>query len=109
ILTLKDGVPHESLIQENIYCRVGKRTGTYTIDLLPYQITASRDVVMALEWIEGGTESIRDYLVFSASPVNNGTYVKYTSQGKWKRFKGMGVGFYVTVRPLDEEEVLEKK
>lgn len=104
ILTLKDGVPHESLIQENIYCRVGKRTGTYTIDLLPYQITASRDVVMALEWIEGGTEGIRDYLVFSASPANNGTYLKYTSQGKWKRFKGMGVGFHVTVRVLDEAE-----
>jgi hypothetical protein len=108
ILKLKDGLPQGSLLQENIYCRVGKRTGTYTIDLLPYEITASDDIVMALEWIDGGSNRIRDYLVFSASPANNGTYLKYASQGKWKRFKGMGVGFHVTVRVLDEEEVVEK-
>lgn len=101
ILSFKNGVPGESVIRQNIYCHIGRRPGPYTVDLLPYQIILDQDVLIALEWVEGSAKNVSDYIVFSASPANKGTYLKYSSQGKWKHFRGMGVGFNVEVRILE--------
>jgi hypothetical protein len=102
VYRVKKGMPFENILTQNILCRLGKQTGSFHIDLSSYEIIVEDDIVIGLEWIEGNMEGTSSGIVFSAAPLNNGTFLKYSSQGKWKRFKGMGVGFNVRVKYLDE-------
>jgi alpha/beta superfamily hydrolase len=93
LYNVKNGLPHENILQDNIIVRIGNKTGKIEIDLTSYNIFLHDDFIVSLEFIEGSKNS---GIVFSAGFVNKGTYYRKASQGRWKRYP-MGVGFNVTV------------
>jgi hypothetical protein len=109
VYRVEKGMPSENILTQNILYRLGKQTGSFHIDLSSYEIIVEDDIVIGLEWIEGNMEDTSSGIVFSAAPLNNGTFLRYSSQGKWKRFKGMGIGFNVRVKYLDENTKMIKK
>lgn len=94
IYNVKNGLPHENILTENIILRMGNQTGKFELDLSNYDIVVEGDFFVALEWIEGSKNS---GIVFSAGFANKGTYYRKASQGRWKRYP-MGVGFNITAK-----------
>jgi len=96
IYNLKNGLPNQNILKDNILIRLGKETGTFTIDLTLYNIFVSEDIFISIEWIDG-TGELHGGIFFSAAFFNSGTYIRKTSQAKWKKYRGMGVGFNLDV------------
>lgn len=95
LYTVKDGLPFENMLADNIIVKIGKnQTGKIETDLSKYNIVAQEDFFIGIEWIEGSTNS---GIVFSAGFVNKGTYYRRASQGRWRKYP-MGVGFNVSVK-----------
>jgi len=64
-----------------------------------------KDVLISLEWIDGGKSgNERGVLFLSAGLFNSGTWHRKTSLGKWTKAKGLGVGFNVNVQPLSTKK-----
>jgi hypothetical protein len=89
----KQGLPDKLLINENIIVTPPKNAGKLVVDLTPYNIMVEDDFVASLEWIEDapGTNKIKFSAAFLATPL----VVRETSQGEWRKFKGVGLGFTV--------------
>ncbi|HEY4967264.1 MAG TPA: hypothetical protein VII28_12735 [Puia sp.] len=59
------------------------------------------DILISLEWIEGSASAAGHGAIFlSAAFLNSPTWHRLTSQGKWKKASGLGVGFHVEVQKL---------
>jgi hypothetical protein len=101
VYSLRKGEPYENILTTNILLRVGNQPGSYHIDLDPYRIIVKEDVLISLEWIDGGKSGDeRGVLFLSAALLNAGTWHRTTSLGKWKKARGLGVGFNVSVQDL---------
>ena len=100
IYNLDKGKPSENILKENILIPIkAKRTGSVHIDLRPYDIILSEDVIVTLEWVENkGKNNKGEAIFFPLGLFSNGTIYKYSSQGKFKKFSSMGVGFNFDVR-----------
>jgi pimeloyl-ACP methyl ester carboxylesterase len=94
IYEIKNGLPDKNLLTENVLARINGQTGKINIDLSKYNTVVMDDFFIGLEWIEGKNNS---GIVFSSGFVNNGTYYRKASQGRWKKYP-MGVGFNVTAK-----------
>jgi len=101
IYHFKNGVPEENVLRDNILVAVGKRTGKYIIPLSDYKLLMKDDILISLEWIEGSASAAGHGAIFlSAAFLNSPTWHRLTSQGKWKKASGLGVGFHVEVQKL---------
>ena len=101
IYRFKNGVPQENILQKNILVAVGKRTGKYIVPLSDYKLILKDDILISLEWIEGSVSGRNNGAIFlSAAFLNSPTWHRLTSQGKWKKASGLGVGFNVEVQKL---------
>lgn len=101
IYRFKNGAPQENMLQKNILVAVGKRTGKYVIPLSDYKLVFKDDILISLEWIEGSVSGGNNGAIFlSAAFLNSPTWHRLTSQGKWKKASGLGVGFNVEVQKL---------
>ena len=101
IYSLKNGQPFENILSDNILLHVNNQAGSHHIDLSNYRIILKEDVLISLEWIDGGKSgNERGVLFLSAALFNSGTWHRTTSLGKWTKAKGLGVGFNVNVQPL---------
>jgi hypothetical protein len=99
IYRFKNGVPRENILQKNILITVGKRTGKYIIPLNDYKLLMKDDILISLEWIEGSASAAGHGAIFlSAAFLNSPTWHRLTSQGKWKKANGLGVGFHIDVQ-----------
>jgi len=77
--------------------------GHYRLNLSDHKIILKEDVLISLEWIDGGKSgNQRGVLFLSAGLLNSGTWHRTTSLGKWTKANGFGVGFNVKVQPLNE-------
>jgi hypothetical protein len=94
IYGMKNGLPDQNLLSDNIIVKINGQTGKVDIDLSKYNVVVSNDFFIALEWIEGKNNS---GIVFSSGFVNKGTYYRKASQGRWRKYP-MGVGFNVSVK-----------
>lgn len=70
IYNVKDGLPNEIILNQNIILRIGNQTGKIELDLSKYNIVIDEDFFIGLEWIEGSNNS---GIVFSARFVNKET------------------------------------
>ncbi len=91
---LKDGLPNNSLLDENIIITTEIRKGQLDVDLRDYNIWAEGDFFVSIELIEemgeGGLHFLADY---KGTPV----ITRAASQGKWNtRNDGLSFGFWVT-------------
>lgn len=95
IYNLKDGLPYENLLTQNIIISEQHiKEGKLSIDLEEYDIYVEEDFVIGVEWIENKDEK---KLKFSAGIFGNRTYVRRTSQSKWFKLDVGSVGFNVDV------------
>ena len=86
----------KNLLTQNIYVRVtGKTRQWVSVDLLPYQITTSEDVIIAVQWIDsvGNGTAVQMPLQMPATATH---YYRYGSQDRWKKFRGMTTAMNLT-------------
>ena len=101
IYNFKNGIPFENIIQKNVIVPLGKQTGRYTVNLIPYKLEMKGDILLSLEWIEGSHSGSGNGVIFlSASFLNSATWHRITSQGEWKKATGLGVGLNMEVQEL---------
>ena len=96
IYALKDGMPSENLLKQNIINSIGNKPGTYTIDLMPYHIQLEGTVLVSLEWIGGKASSGNGAVFFSAGMLSS-SYHRKTAEADWTKFKGLGAAFNLEV------------
>ena len=95
IYSLKEGLPHKSLVYENIIVKTSIKSGMMSIDLRPYNIWVEEDIYLGLEWIQDlGNKS----LLFSADRFTGPILNRQTSQGEWNYVKGLDLGFHLRVK-----------
>ena len=92
--------PDVNLLTKNIFVTIEpKQTGEITVDLKPYDIVLTDDVIVTLEWVETEGENNKgEAIFFSLGILNSGTLYKKSSQAKFKKYSNMGVGFIIAVR-----------
>lgn len=101
IYSLKKGQPFENILLQNILLHVGNQPGPVHLDLSRYKIILKEDVLISLEWIDGGKSgNERGILFLSAGLLNTGTWHRLTSLAKWTKANGIGVGFNVDLQSL---------
>jgi len=98
--SIENNKPKENILTENILVSIEpKQVGKITVDLKPYDIVLTNDVIVALEWVETDGENNKgEAIFFSLGMFNSGTLYKKSSQAKFKKYSSMGVGFNVNVR-----------
>ena len=71
------------------------------MSLAEYKLVMKGDLLISLEWIEGSSSGPGSGAIFlSAGFLNSSTWHRLTSQAKWEKASGMGVGFNVTVQKI---------
>jgi len=93
--TVKDKMPHENILTENIIVETQIKEGVLTVDLSEYNIVVEDDFMVSLEWVEDLGE---DGLFFSMSFFGSPVISRQTSQAYWKKLKPIGIGFSVTAK-----------
>ena len=91
----KDGLPAENILKQNIILEPTNVPGLVELDLKPYLIFVSEDVVISLEWIKDLGDS--KGLYFSSKMIGSATYFRSTSQDQWHKVGPVGVGLFVEV------------
>jgi carboxypeptidase-like protein len=91
---VKDGLPNNSILSENIIVTSEIKRGQLDVDLTDYNLWAEGDFFVSIELIEemgeGGLHFLADY---KGTPV----ITRAASQGKWNtRNDGLSFGFWVT-------------
>jgi hypothetical protein len=94
IYDIKNGLPGENILNQNILLKVNGEAGRMEVDLSKYNIVVEDDFFIGLEWIDGKSNS---GIVFSSGLGNRSTYYRKASQGQWRKYR-MGVGFHLTVK-----------
>jgi hypothetical protein len=92
-----DGRPVENLLTENIVVELKpQQRGWVRVDLQPYNLVVTEDVVVAVEWIYHGGKgkSLSLPIGMLAGTVH---FYKYGSQGRWKKFPGMSSAMELVV------------
>jgi len=107
--SLKDGVPSEELLTENIYLPVYTDGGWQTFNLSDYHITAHGKVALSLEWvrISGVNEKklvkmnkdkeARAVILFNLNKKGGKTVIRRGSEARWKVVEGESPAFYIGV------------
>ena len=86
----------ESLLSQNIYVNVrGKSRHWVEVDLLPYQLTVSDDVVVSVQWIDSAGQGTALQMPLQM-PAATTHYYRYGSQDRWKKFRGMTTSMNLT-------------
>jgi len=97
---VEKGKPADNILTENILVEIEpKETGLITVNLKPYDIVLSDDVIVSLEWVDSkGENKEGEAIFFSLGLLTNGTLYKKSSQAKFKKHSSLGVGFNIDVR-----------
>ena len=98
IYDVKHKRPGESCLRQDVRCSLSKlQKGCISVDLTPYDIHVSEDIIVSLEWIyhsdKGNTLSLP-----IAMPSPHMHYYKYGSQNKWQRYSMMATRMKLYVR-----------
>ncbi len=94
--SIKDGMPNEKLVKENIIFSVNVKEGQFTLDLKEYNIVLEEDFYSTIELLENQQED--EGVFFSAGLFGNTMAYRYTSQGEWTKSGTVGIGFNYTVK-----------
>lgn len=92
---LKDGLPNETLLNENIIVDTDIQSGIVSKDLTPYEIVIDQDFFVAIEWIE---DLGPGKLFFSGGFFGSPLIAREVSQGTWSKVGSASVGMNIEVR-----------
>lgn len=91
IYSVKDNIPQESLLYENIIYKTGT-TGWQTIDLQKYKLIYSDldQLAITLQLVESVPQDNVDFVfgISAKKTLSNDLLFRYQSQGKWETGKG---------------------
>jgi len=91
---LKNGMPNETILNENIIITSTIKKGLLEVNLEEYDIVVEDDFFVSLEWIKDfGIGELKFSIALLGSPV----IYRDTSQGHWFKESLIGPGFNVTV------------
>lgn len=93
---LKRGLPGDRIIKNQIIFPITTKNGTFTIDLSNYNILMTDDFSISLELIENYGQKSKRGILFSAGLLGSPFITRETSQGTWKKYKAISLGFNVT-------------
>ena len=85
-----------NLLSQNIYVTMaGKVRKWVEVDLMPYQIITSDDVIVSVQWIDstGKGSAVQMPIQMPAAATH---YYRYGSQDRWKKFRGMTTSMNLT-------------
>jgi RIO-like serine/threonine protein kinase len=89
VYSIKHGKPNQNLLHENIYLDIkDRKKGWIGIDLSPYNILVSENIIVSLEWISKSAKG-KSLTLPIVMPTLSAHFYKYGSQNKWKRFNSM--------------------
>jgi len=91
------------LLTRNVYVTLtGKHRDWVTVDLMPFAIVTTGDVVASVQWV--GSEGKGRYVSLPIQIPAFATHLyKYGSQNNWKTFRGMSSAMTLGFSPLDRE------
>ena len=92
---IKDGLPNEKIVYENIIFSIGPQEGKFTLDLEQYNIIVEEDFYCTIELVEN--QQSGEEIFFSAKFLGKTTAYRWTSQAEWQKNGKIGVGFNYTV------------
>ena len=92
---IKDGIPNEKIVKENIIFSVKVKEGQFTLDLEKYDIVVEEDFYCTIELLENQKQE--EEVFFSAGLLGNTMAYRYTSQGEWTKSSTVAIGFNYTV------------
>lgn len=95
IYDLKEGLPNQNILTENVFIDTDLERGIVRVDLTPYDLLINEDFFVALEWIE---DLGPGKLYFSGGFFGNPLIARSVSQGPWKRVGNASLGMQVYVR-----------
>jgi hypothetical protein len=77
-----------------------KQTGRIGVDLRPYDILISEDVLVTLEWIDVvGEVQGSEAVTISVGVLTGGTFERNSKEAKMKKvLRGLGLGYTLEVR-----------
>lgn len=93
------GYPYQSFLKRPVVFKTNVKQGIVTIDLKDYYITTDDDFFISLECLEEKMDATK--FCFAGS-VNTPSYCKTKVFGYWRRVKGGGADFNVTVSYLKD-------
>ena len=88
---IKNGIPNEKIVQENIIFKIDVASGEFTLNLEEYDISVGEDFYCTIELIEN--QKPEDEMFFSAGFLGKKMAYRLTSQGKWEKTGAVGLGF----------------
>ncbi|HLN96000.1 MAG TPA: carboxypeptidase-like regulatory domain-containing protein [Flavobacterium sp.] len=95
VYAMKNGLPGESLLADNIIVTSTIRKGVLEVDLSDYGIVAEGDFFISLEWIEDlGEGGLHFYADYSGPKI----ITRAAAQGKWNEQDDLSFAFTVSVR-----------
>lgn len=92
--SVENGMPHTTLLEENILIETDITSGIVTKDLTPYEIVIDQDFFVAIEWIEDFGPG---NLFFSGGFFGSSLIAREVSQGSWSKVGTASVGMNVEV------------
>ncbi len=95
IYDVKDGLPYQNILKENIFVDTDIESGIVHVDLTPYELVMNDDFFVTLEWIE---DLGPGKLYFSGGFFGNPLIARAVSQGSWQRLGKASMGMQVFVR-----------
>lgn len=95
---LKDGLPHTKIITDQIIFPIKTSMGEFVLDLQQYNIKVSDDFFVSLELVENFGQKDKRGVLFSAGFLGSPFVARETSQGQWKKIRGISLGFKVAVQ-----------
>ena len=101
IYRLEGGKPAENILKENTIIPVEPgQTGRIQVDLRPYDIVLTEDVLVTLEWIDKEEEvQPAEALAVSVGVLTGGTFERVSKEAEMKKvLRGLGLGYTLDVR-----------
>jgi len=109
IRNIKDDLPHEELLKQNILITITKSSGWADIDLSKYNLVLKDEIALTLEWlkvlglnenklIRVGSEKKSANVLFSIKKKQGCTYVKWGVEAKWSKVDTKSPSIYLTIQ-----------
>jgi uncharacterized membrane protein len=98
VYKLKGNYPTDNLLQQPIYVDIKpQQTGWITVDLRPYNLYATNDVAVAVEWVSYGQKGSFLGIPITMPSIGATHLYKYGSQNRWKKYGQMSACMNLTL------------
>jgi hypothetical protein len=110
IRSVKNGLPFEELLTENIYFFIDKKRGWQKIDLKDYNIVAKDSIALTIEWIKAsnvieknlikmnGSKEPSPNILFNLNKRNGTFLIRHGSEAEWLILQNRSPGIFITVK-----------